>query len=97
MSEQQSTSKYAKAEFEPKNAKEKIQQELKLLRMRKQTMEIKPNNTSTVHKVKKGAIKKGANSKKQKKIARALVVADKEERRIEEAEVKARKRKLGKF
>ncbi|KAG1437837.1 hypothetical protein G6F56_012909 [Rhizopus delemar] len=94
-SERQPVSKFANADHEHKNAKEKIQHELRLLRARKQDIEFKPS-TGTVHKVKKGGIKKGVSSKKQKKIARALVVADKEEKKVESAQEKARKRKIGK-
>jgi len=46
--------------------------------------------------VKKATIKRGVNAKKQKKLARALMIADKEEKRIEVAQSKAEKRKLGK-
>ncbi|CEP08928.1 hypothetical protein [Parasitella parasitica] len=89
-----STSKYANAEYEPQNAKERIEHELHLLNVRKQAMTsaIKP----TVHKVKKATTKRGASAKKQKKLARALMVADKEEKRIELAQAKAEKRKIGK-
>lgn len=46
--------------------------------------------------MKKATIKRGVNAKKQKKLARALMIADKEEKRIEVAQSKAEKRKLGK-
>ncbi|KAG1147251.1 hypothetical protein G6F37_006334 [Rhizopus arrhizus] len=89
----QPISKYAHADNEPQNAKERVQQELKLLHARKQAMDLKKPNAS-VHKVKKGGVKKGSNSKKQKKIARALAVAEKEEKRVETAQEKARQRKM---
>ncbi|KAI9486773.1 MAG: hypothetical protein EXX96DRAFT_550532 [Benjaminiella poitrasii] len=90
------TSKYANAEFEPKNAKERIEHELRLLHVRKQAITTTKVNVPTVHKVKKTAVKKKVSLKKQKKLARALSVADKEEKKIEVATSKAEKRKLGK-
>lgn len=75
-------------------AKERIEHELHLLNVRKQA--ITNTKTPTVHKVKKATIKRGVNAKKQKKLARALMIADKEEKRIEVAQSKAEKRKLGK-
>ncbi|KAL7317272.1 hypothetical protein PS15m_003653 [Mucor circinelloides] len=89
-----SVSKYANAEYEPQNAKERIEHELHLLNVRKQA--ITNTKTPTVHKVKKATIKRGVNAKKQKKLARALMIADKEEKRMEVAQSKAEKRKLGK-
>ncbi|CEG79672.1 hypothetical protein RMATCC62417_14112 [Rhizopus microsporus] len=99
--QKQPVSKYAYAQdSEPKNAKERIQRELQLLHARKQAIDLKKKPTSTtatsIHKVKKGGVKKVSSSKKQKKIAKALAIADKEEKRIETAAEKARKRKMGK-
>ncbi|CAO3645685.1 unnamed protein product [Mucor fragilis] len=89
-----STSKYANAEYEPQNAKERIEHELHLLNVRKQN--ITSTKAPTVHKVKKATIKRGVSAKKQKKLARALMVADKEEKRVEVAQSRAEKRKIGK-
>lgn len=75
-------------------AKERVEQELRLLHVRKQAMTTKKD--PTVHKVKKATTKKAVSAKKQKKIARALMVADKEEKRVEVAQAKAEKKKLGK-
>ena len=78
-------------------AKERIEHELKLLHVRKQAIDVKKAPTATTtSKVKKTQTKRGASAKKQKKIARALMVADKEEKRIESQQVKAEKRKIGK-
>lgn len=81
-------------------AKERVQRELQLLHARKQAIDLKKKPTSTtatsIHKVKKGGVKKVSSSKKQKKIAKALAIADKEEKRLETAAEKARKRKMGK-
>ncbi|KAI8350394.1 hypothetical protein BD560DRAFT_439037 [Blakeslea trispora] len=92
------SSKWANAEFDPKNAKERIEHELKLLRVRKQAIDVKktPSTTAVTSRVKKTQAKRGASVKKQKKIARALMVADKEEKRMESQQVKAEKRKIGK-
>lgn len=76
-------------------AKERIEHELHLLNVRKQTIS-GATKLPTVHKVKKATIKRGVNAKKQKKLARALMVADKEEKRVELAQSRAEKRKLGK-
>ncbi|KAG2195574.1 hypothetical protein INT47_001321 [Mucor saturninus] len=93
--EKKRVSKFANAELDdPKNAKERIEQELQLLHVRKQTITTK--KTLTVHKVKKGTTKKAVSAMKQKKIARALMVADKEEKRLETAASRAEKRKMGK-
>lgn len=46
--------------------------------------------------MKKATTKKKVSVKKQKKLARALIVADKEEKKIETAKAKVEKRKLGK-
>ncbi|KAL0140510.1 hypothetical protein V8B55DRAFT_1507941 [Mucor lusitanicus] len=90
-----SVSKYANAEYEPQNAKERIEHELHLLNVRKQAI-TSTKKAPTVHKVKKATTKRGVSVKKQKKLARALMVADKEEKKIELAQSKAEKRKLGK-
>ncbi|CAO3624940.1 unnamed protein product [Mucor hiemalis] len=74
--------------------KERIEQELRLLHVRKQGISVK--KAPTVHKVKKATTKKAVSAKKQKKLARALMVADKEEKRVENAQSRAEKRKLGK-
>ncbi|KAG1177875.1 hypothetical protein G6F70_008123 [Rhizopus microsporus] len=100
--QKQPISKYAYApDSEPKNAKERVQRELQLLHARKQAIDLKKKPSSTtatsIHKVKKGAVKKVSSSKKQKKIAKALAIADKEEKKLEAAAEKARKRKMGKL
>lgn len=48
-------------------------------------------------KVKKKNAKKGVNARQQKKLAKALAIADKEEIRIEKAATKAEKRKARKM
>ncbi|KAI9360267.1 hypothetical protein BD770DRAFT_409348 [Pilaira anomala] len=79
---------------DPKNAKERIEQELQLLHVRKQAITTKKE--PTVHKVKKSTTKRAVSAKKQKKLARALMVADKVEKRIETAAERAEKKKIGK-
>lgn len=46
--------------------------------------------------MKKATTKRAVSVKKQKKLARALAVADKEEKRIEVQHSRAEKRKIGK-
>ncbi|GAA5816234.1 hypothetical protein MFLAVUS_009760 [Mucor flavus] len=79
---------------DPKNAKERIEQELQLLHVRKQALTTK--REPTVHKVKKATTKRAVSAKKNKKVARALMIAEKVEKRIESAAERAEKRKLGK-
>ncbi|CAO3608265.1 unnamed protein product [Cunninghamella echinulata] len=66
---------------EAKTAKERINTELHLLQVRKQAMSL---NKTSPSKTKKGSIMKSkkTNIKQQKKVARALAVADKEDARI---------------
>ncbi|KAI8138510.1 hypothetical protein BJV82DRAFT_294272 [Fennellomyces sp. T-0311] len=74
-------------------AKERIQQELGLLHSRGKAM-----TESPINKVKKKTtMKRSANARQQKKIARALLVADKEEARIEKQTDKLEKKKLRKM
>jgi hypothetical protein len=75
-------------------AKERVEAELKLLHARGQAFSIKKQ--PTIHKVKKATTKKVVSAKKQKRLARALVVADKEEVKIEKQNSKTEKRKQGK-
>ncbi|KAI8891297.1 hypothetical protein K501DRAFT_235288 [Backusella circina FSU 941] len=77
-----------------KTAKERVEAELRLLHARGQAITTKKQ--PTLHKVKKATTKKGVSVKKQKRLARALVVADKEEVRIEKQNSRAEKRKQGK-
>lgn len=49
-----------------------------------------------MHKVKKATTKRAVSAKKNKKVARALMIAEKVEKRIETAAERAEKRKLGK-
>ncbi|OAD78227.1 hypothetical protein PHYBLDRAFT_140328 [Phycomyces blakesleeanus NRRL 1555(-)] len=85
--------KIGKKQKEPTGAKARIAEELKLLQARGKAISL---TSKTVHKVKKTPIKKMASVKKQKKMARAMMVADKEEIRIEKAAEKAEKRKVRK-
>ena len=81
------------------SAKERIEQELGLLHVRKQAITINNSNSSdaVTHKVKKKTtMKRGANARQQKKIARALLVADKEETKLEKQAEKDEKKKLRK-
>ncbi|KAI7856369.1 hypothetical protein BDC45DRAFT_533798 [Circinella umbellata] len=90
------TSKQPNAE--PTNAKERLEQELGLLHVRKQAIHMNhtPGDTMT-HKVKKKAtMKRSANARQQKKIARALLIADKEETKLEKQNEKAEMKKLRK-
>ncbi|KAG0172458.1 hypothetical protein DFQ28_005086 [Apophysomyces sp. BC1034] len=73
-------------------AKERVEAELRLLKARGQGLKEK----MPLHKVKKVTVKKGVSVKKQKKLARALLVAEKEEVRKEKASVKLEKRKARK-
>ncbi|KAI7875282.1 hypothetical protein K492DRAFT_173639 [Lichtheimia hyalospora FSU 10163] len=79
---------------ESSNSKQRIEQELDLLQARKQAIDL---STATSGKVKKKNAKKGVNARQQKKLARALAVADKEEFKVEKAATKAEKRKLRKM
>ncbi|CDS10419.1 hypothetical protein LRAMOSA03095 [Lichtheimia ramosa] len=75
-------------------AKQRIEQELDLLHARKQNMDLSAPSSG---KVKKKNAKKGVNARQQKKLAKALAIADKEEIRIEKAATKAEKRKARKM
>lgn len=73
------------------SAKERMNAELHLLRLRNQTL-----SQTTVSKPKAVIKKKAVNVKKQKKLARALLVADKEEARVKRTSAKQELRKVGK-
>lgn len=75
-------------------AKQRIEQELDLLHARKQTIDL---SAASSGKVKKKNAKKGVNVRQQKKLAKALAIADKEEFKVEKAVTKAEKRKARKM
>ncbi|KAF7728482.1 hypothetical protein EC973_006035 [Apophysomyces ossiformis] len=75
------------------SAKERVEAELRLLHARGKALNDSKTSTS---KVKKVSMKKGTNAKKQKKLARALLVAEKEEVKKERASAKLEKRKARK-
>ncbi|CDH54989.1 predicted protein [Lichtheimia corymbifera JMRC:FSU:9682] len=76
------------------NSKQRIEQELDLLHARKQTIDL---SAASSGKVKKKNAKKGVNARQQKKLAKALAIADKEEFKVEKAVTKAEKRKARKM
>ncbi|KAJ8653495.1 hypothetical protein O0I10_010823 [Lichtheimia ornata] len=76
------------------NSKQRIEQELDLLHARKQTIDL---SAASSGKVKKKNAKKGVNVRQQKKLAKALAIADKEEFKVEKAVTKAEKRKARKM
>ncbi|KAI8376498.1 uncharacterized protein BYT42DRAFT_615228 [Radiomyces spectabilis] len=80
---------------EAKTPKERVEAELKLLQARKQLVSLDPQQ-GKIHRVGKKVTKKGSNSKKQKKLARALMVADKEEAKVGKQLEKLEKRKARK-
>ncbi|CAO3592448.1 unnamed protein product [Absidia cylindrospora] len=86
-------SKHAKSLDPEMPSQERMEAELHLLKLRKQAIA----SSTTVSKPSKSVIKKKAvNLKKQKKTARAMLVADKEEARIQRTSAKQELRKVRK-